>query len=60
MTRVINATAKRGDLKTEVTVRHTEKNAYTPDTKKELEKFKNELYEFLKNRGYNYSDIKIS
>lgn len=60
MTRTIKFTAQRGDLKTQIVIKHEEKSAYTPDTKKEVEKIKNEIYDFLRNRGYNFSDIKLT
>ncbi len=58
MIRTIKFTAKSGDLKTEITVKHEEKNAYTPDTKKKVDTIKNDVYDLLRKQGYNYSDIK--
>jgi len=57
MTRTIKFTAKNGDLKTEITVKHTEQNAYTPDTKKVVERIRNKVYDMLREQGYNYSEI---
>lgn len=59
MTRTIKSKAERGDLKTEITIRYTEQNAFVPHVKREMEVLKNQLYEFLRNRGYSYSQIKI-
>lgn len=58
MKRTIKFTAQRGDLKTVITVNHTEENACMPDTEKQVEQIKNELYDFLRKRNYNFSDIK--
>lgn len=58
MTRTIKFTATKGQLKTEITIRHTEENAYSPDTKKVIEHLKNDVYDLLREQNYNYSEIK--
>lgn len=58
MTRTFKFVAKRGQIKTEITIRHTEENAYSPDIKKSVEEMKNGAYDLLRDQKYNYSDIK--
>lgn len=58
MKRKVKFVADNGVSKTEIQIHHTEKNAYKTKVDTEVDRIKNEAFNFLRNRGYNFSEIK--